>query len=83
MLQADLELMYFYEDFHIVQNLRRKLKGDTGRGIRALWKWVTKTFVFIVLIFDIYHVGVKMVTYVMSYTEYTSLVKIFLKFDLI
>ena len=36
MLQADLELMYFYEDFHIVQNLRRKLKGDTGRGIRAL-----------------------------------------------
>ena len=33
-------------------------------------------------IFDIYYVALKIVTYVMSYTEYTLLVKILLKFNL-
>ena len=34
------------------------------------------------LFFDIYYVAVKIVTYIMSYTGYASLVKILLKFDL-
>ena len=35
------------------------------------------------LIFDIYYVALKIVTYVMSYFGYASLVKILLKFELI
>ena len=34
-------------------------------------------------IFDIYYLALKIVTYVMSYTEYASLVKILLKLKLI
>ena len=35
------------------------------------------------LIFDIYYVALKIVTYVISYTGYASLVKMLLKFELI
>ena len=56
--------MKLYEDFHLVQNLGRKLKGVRG----------------CFFIFDIYYVALKILTYVMSYTEYASLV---FEFDLI
>ena len=64
--------MWLYEAFHLVQNSERKLKGVRGCGLRALWKWVT-TFIK----------SLKILTYVMSYTGYVSLVKKLLKFELI
>ena len=72
--------MYLYKVFHLVQNSGRKLKGVRGPCLKTLWKWAIKTHF---LIFDIYYVALKIVTYVMSYTGYASLVKILLKFELI
>ena len=40
-------------------------------------------FFFFFLIFDIYYVALKILTYVMSYTGYASLVKFLLEFELI
>ena len=56
-----------------MQNLVHKLNGIRGRGLKALWKWTTKLFV---LIFGIYYVALKLITYAMSYIGYASLVKI-------
>ena len=39
--------------------------------------------VFLKIIFDIYNVALKIVTYVMSYTGHASLVKLLLTFELI
>ena len=72
--------MLLYEAFHLVQNARRKLKGVRKRGLKTLWKLAPKTFP---LIFDIYYIALKIVTYVMSYTGYASLVKILVIFELI
>ena len=54
-------------------------------GLQRVWpksliKMGHETLFFI---FDIYCVGLKFVTYVMSYTGYAALVNILLKFDLI
>ena len=62
-----------------MQNVGRKLKEARKPGLKALWKWATKRF----FIFDIYYVGLKIVTYVMSYTGYAPLVKKLFKCDVI
>ena len=65
--------------FHLVEHSRRKLKGVKERGLNALWKSATKTC----LIFDICYVALKIVTCVIRYTGYGSLVEKLLKFELI
>ena len=63
-----------------MQNLGRKLKGVRGRGLKPYENGPQKRFVFY---FRHLLRRFKIVTYVMSYTGYTSLVKILLQFDLI
>ena len=52
-------------------------------GLKALWKWATKTFFFFRHLLRLFKNRHIVITYVMSYTGYVSLVKILLKSELI
>ena len=65
-----------------MQNSGRKLKDVRERGLKLYENGPQKRFYFF-LIFDIYYVALKIVTYIMSYTGYASLAKVLLKFELI
>ena len=58
-------LCHFYEAFHLMQNTGHKSKGVKIRGLMKM----SHNKRFFVIIFDIYYPTLKIVTYVMSYTD--------------